>query len=262
MRRICKIVLLVALVLVSCEVQRPEHILSPEKMEAFLYDYHLVQSMSGEYSTSSNKEKLFFDYVFKKHNVTKEQFDTAMVWYNRYPKHLHKIYSNLEERLEKEVELLEGSAGAVMEGVAIDIAYLADDTAELWTGPQSKLLSSTPLCNRLRFSFDTPDDSSFVAGDSLVFSFSAHFIKSERDSVEQSAYAAVLLDYDDGTNSGTGMEITKSGKHSLSVARNSGSRLRAMNGFVYYSDNDSTLGSKLLLNRVSVRRIHTSSNQD
>ena len=69
MRRICKIVLLVALVLVSCEVQRPEHILSPEKMEAFLYDYHLVQSMSGEYSTSSNKEKLFFDYVFKKHNV-------------------------------------------------------------------------------------------------------------------------------------------------------------------------------------------------
>ena len=102
MSRIIKILsVLFLLAIVACEVKRPEYILPPERMEAFLYDYHLVQSMSGEYSSSSNKEKLFYDYVFKKHGITKEQFDTAMIWYNRYPKHLQGIYESLEKKLEK-----------------------------------------------------------------------------------------------------------------------------------------------------------------
>ena len=257
MSRILKILpVLFLLVIAACEVKRPEHILPPERMEAFLYDYHLVQSMSGEYSSSSNKEKLFYDYVFKKHGITKEQFDTAMIWYNRYPKHLQGIYESLEKKLEKEVMALDNARGALEEGISIDVAYLATDTAELWTSSKIRMLSSTPLCNRLKFFFETPDDTTFVAGDSLVFSFYAEFISIGEDSVKQSAYSAIMLDYADGTFAGSGIEVAASGKYTISVERNKESRLKAMSGFVYYSDNDTAANSKVVLNDISVRRIH------
>jgi hypothetical protein len=263
MYRILKISLAVFLLaLVACEVKRPEHVLPPQRMEAFLYDYHLVQSMSGEYSSSSNKEKLFYDYVFRKHGVTREQFDTAMMWYNRYPKHLQRIYDKLEKRLDKEVMLLDNARGALDEGVSIEVAYLATDTAELWTSSKVRMLSPTTLCNRLGFSFKTPEDTTFLPGDSLVFSFSTHFFSSRRDSVSQSAYAAIVLDYADGTFSGTGLDVVSSGEYLLSVERNTGSRLKAMNGFIYYSDNDSTLGSKVVISDISVKRIRVAQDEE
>lgn len=243
------------LVVVACEVKRPEHVLSPDKMEAFLYDYHLVQSMSGEYSSSSNKEKMYYDYVFKKHGVTKEQFDTAMVWYNRYPKHLQEIYERLEERLEKEVMALDNSRGALEEGVSIDVAFLATDTAQLWTSSRVRMLSPNALCNRLYFSFETPKDTSFVPGDSLVFSFSTRFFTARKDSIRCRAYASIMLDYDDGSFDATGIDISESGEYSLSVNRNIDSKLKAMSGFVYYSDSDSTLSSKVVVSNISLRRI-------
>ena len=95
MKRFLGYILFVApLLLFSCEVKMPEDIIPPTKMEALLYDYHLVQSMSSEYASDDYKEKLYFAYVFDKHNVTQEEFEHSMQWYNRYPKHMKKIYAN------------------------------------------------------------------------------------------------------------------------------------------------------------------------
>lgn len=246
----------VLLVFVACEVKRPENVLPPERMEAFLYDYHLVQSMSGEYSASTNKEKLFYDYVFSKHGITKEQFDTAMVWYNRYPKHIQRIYARLEERLDKEVLSLDNARGALDEGVSIEVAYLATDTAELWTSSKVRLLSATPLCNRVLFSFETPDDTTFLPGDSIQFTFHARFIAAGEDSVGQRLRADVVLDYADGSYADAGLDITGNGKYVLSVERNLSSKLKSMSGFVYYADDDSTLGSRAVISALSVKRIH------
>ena len=80
-------------------------------MEAVLYDYHLVQAMSSEYSSATYREKLFYSYVFTKHNITKEHFDSSLVWYNRYPKHMLRIYTNIEAALEKEIEAFGESKG-------------------------------------------------------------------------------------------------------------------------------------------------------
>ena len=57
-------------VLCSCEVKMPDYVMSPQKIEAFLYDYHMIQSMTGRYSSDDYKEKLYYSYIFKKHNIS------------------------------------------------------------------------------------------------------------------------------------------------------------------------------------------------
>ncbi len=256
-RRVLEYILLLALpLLLSCEVKMPEEVLKPEKMEALLYDYHSVQAMSGEYAPGSYKEKLYYDYVFKKHNVTKEQFDSSLVWYNRYPKHMLKIYKKLEARFEAEVEALGSAKGALDEGVSLSIAYLATDTAELWTSSTTKVLLSSPLCSRLAFAFETPADSAFLPGDSLSFSFNATFATGGVQGVQQEAYAAIQLAYEDGAVYSKGLPVKNNGNAVVALERYQGSRLKSMNGYVYYFDNDTLALSRLILSDISVERIH------
>ncbi len=247
--------LLLLLFAVSCEVKMPEDIIQPEKMEAVLYDYHLVQAMSSEYSSSSYKEKLFYRYVFDKHNISKEQFDSSLVWYNRYPKHMVRIYTSIEERLEKEIEAFGESKGMLEDCVSLDVAFLGTDTAELWTSPTTRVMLSNPLNNAISFAFTTPQDSAFVPRDSLVWSFKALFAKGVAEGVEQGAYASLLLRYDDGTSATNAVHITASGNYSLAVERKE-SRLKGANGYIYYSDNDTTAQAQLVLTDISLRRMH------
>lgn len=250
------VLLLLALCLGSCEVEMPKDVIVQDKMEALLYDYHLVQAMSSEYASTEYKEKLYFDYVFKKHNVTKEQFEHSMKWYVRYPKHLKRIYANLEERLEKEVEVMGAAKGVIEDNTSLSVAYLATDTAELWTGPKNKMLTATPLNSKVAFGFDAPKDSAFVKGDSLFFAFTARFVPCGVKDVKQEAHAAIRIDYEDGSSDGRGVNILNSGDYVLSLKRNYGSRLKSMSGFVYYFDNDSTALPKLMLGDISLKRIH------
>lgn len=242
--------------LLSCEVKVPENVVSPEKMEAFLYDYHLVQSMTGQYSSDEYKEKLYYSYIFKKHNIEKSHFDSSMLWYSRYPKHMRRIYERLEARLDAEVDKLNAAKNIVEEGVSLETVSLAADSVDLWTGLKLQYLSSTSLNNKLTFSFQVPDDTTFVKNDSLAFSFAAFFLDAGNHSLKQRAYASIYLEYADKTLFTAAVDIDTCGLYNLKVPRNADSKLKTMSGFVYYTDNDSTARAGLLLSDISVVRIH------
>ena len=87
---------MVLLLLVSCQVKIPKEIIQPDKMETVLYDYHMVQAMGSEItSTPEYQLKLYHSYVFDKHGITKALFDSSMVWYTRHPAYLTQIYADL-----------------------------------------------------------------------------------------------------------------------------------------------------------------------
>ena len=250
------LVLLIATLFVSCEVKMPEDVIPQGKMEALLYDYHLAQSMSSEYTSGDYKEKLFFSYMFARHGVTQEQFDRSMAWYNRYPKHLQRIYANLEKRVEAEVDKMSMNGGVMEAGVNLEAAYLAADTAELWTGSRNRMLSCTALDSYVSFGFDVPDDSTFVAGDSIVFTFNAMFVSGGLQDVSQMAHAALSFEYEDATVGGKGIFVAGNGEYMVALVRNPDSRLKSVAGYVYYYDTDTTAVAKLLLNDISLTRIH------
>ena len=96
----------------------------------------------------------------------------------------------------------------------------------------------------------------FLAGDSLSFSFEARFITGGVSGVKQSLYTALVVEYEDGTSFSVGEYKMTNGNCAISAPRNFASRPKYMSGFVYYSDDDSTAMARLLLNRISLKRIH------
>lgn len=249
------------LFLISCEVGVPDYVVPLGEMEGFLYDYHLVQSMSSEFSAFDYKEKLFYDYIHKKHNITKERFDSSLMWYNRYPKYLKRIYENLEVRLDAEVASLNDARASFEEGVLLEAAFLSADTAQLWASSRMRLLASTHIDNKLYFAFDIPKDTTFVEGDSLTFSFGSYFINSGNDDVEQEAVASIRIDYDNGSYYHKNLRITESGEYALAAPRDFSKRMKSMAGFIYYVDDDKKCKSKMLLSGISVTRIHPQKSQ-
>ena len=246
------------LTLLSCEVKMPDYVIPPYKIEAFLYDYHLIQSMGGQYSSDDYKEKLYYSYIFEKHNIEKEAFDSSMQWYSRHPKYLKWIYESLETRLNAEVDKLDKEKNLLEDGITIDAVSLAADSVNLWTGLKSKYLTSTPLNSKLCFSFVVPDDTTFVKNDSLCFSFVACYVPLKEKLQKQSAYASIRLDYEDESVFTNACSVDSSGFYSLSAPRNPDSKLKSMTGFVYYADDDTIASSGLLLGDISVVRIHPS----
>ena len=250
------VLLLSVAMLLSCKVEMPEHILPPEKMEAVLYDYHLTQSMASTLASADYKEKLMYAYLYDKHNLTKEKFDESLAWYNRYPKHMKGIYKNLEDRLQREVDVLGGAKALQDDAIDLDMVNLAVSVAELWTGSTVRMLSPTPLNNKVQFSFEAPKDSSFIVGDSLVFSFSATFFSGNVTDLKQEVYAAILLEYGDDSYFTGSLNIEESGMYTLPVPRNFNSYPKSMSGYLYYLDNDTTYNSRVVLDGLSLKRLH------
>lgn len=257
--RVISVLLLV--LLVSCRVETPKDILSKGKMGEVLYDYHLAKAMiDKERYSGYYKEKLTYRAVFERHNITKEMFDSSLVWYNRHPKEMMDIYTGLESRIKKEHAALAMHKSARVEGVDLNFAQMGSNISELWTSHNVKMLSAVPLNNKLAFSFVTPKDSTFMAGDSLSFSFNVKFISPGADDVMQHAFAGINLEYNNNDTEAQEVVVDSPGHYELHVPRNYKSRLKSMDGYVYYYDNDTTGDARMIVSDISLRRLHPRNN--
>jgi hypothetical protein len=76
--------------------------------------------------------------------------------------------------------------------------------------------------------------------------------------IVQNAYASVRLDYGDGGVLTRSVRVDTSGVYHLPTLPKPDKKLKSMSGFVYYTDNDSTANSLLLLSDLSLVRMHQS----
>jgi hypothetical protein len=89
------------LLLTACNQERPSYVLSDSRMENVLYDLNLVENAINDnyavFAGDSARRQQLLDYVFEKHKITEQTFDTSLVWYNA---HLDK-YLKINEKVEK-----------------------------------------------------------------------------------------------------------------------------------------------------------------
>ena len=163
---------LLLFLLASCSVEIPKDIIQPSQLEALLYDYHLVQAMSTD-ASDEYKRRLYAAFVFDKHTVSKEYFDSSMMWYARNPKYLHKIYNTLYDKIDAEIALMSGEKRIAN----VEVNPLSGDTVDLWSDAKVMLLTSSPYFRRKTFAYEA--DTTFVDGDSIAFSAVLHFISPE-----------------------------------------------------------------------------------
>lgn len=111
MRKTIKILVgsLLALVLISScnnsKMKVPEGILKPNELKLLLVDIHLIDGMlQFKKTVRKEKEDSAFNYypaILKKHGISREMFDSTILFYTQYPEEFAKIYDEVLEDLSK-----------------------------------------------------------------------------------------------------------------------------------------------------------------
>ncbi len=123
MKHFFKIV--VFLVLFTACSDKPKDLLTPEKITPILEDIHIVDAMlnNNNHKFMYDKEKLrYYEYIYKKYNITKKQFDSSMAYYAQHPNELRKSYTTVLKKLNFRDSILKEKQKILI------------DTVELWKG--------------------------------------------------------------------------------------------------------------------------------
>lgn len=79
----------------------PDSVLSKEKMAEVMVDIHLVEAaLNLNAGKQEVREKLNFD-IYKKHNITKEEYQKSYVYYTENPEALTEVYDIVLKELSK-----------------------------------------------------------------------------------------------------------------------------------------------------------------
>lgn len=99
--------ILLLLIIISCN-RVPEGIIPKEKIIAVIEDVHVTDALlqSNNISKSNEKALQYYEYIYSKHGITKEEFDSSMEYYAKNPKMLRKAYPEILRQLEVRDSLL------------------------------------------------------------------------------------------------------------------------------------------------------------
>lgn len=102
------ILIIISCLLFSCkpvnedEISVPKNLLSEEQLIQVLTDTYLAESASGINVKAVTGEKFDSAYIFnplKDNKISKEKFDSTLVFYTKHPKKLKIIYEKVLDRL-------------------------------------------------------------------------------------------------------------------------------------------------------------------
>lgn len=246
MRRCC-VLLLMLVSLVSCQVKRPDTVLSDAKMADVLYDYHIAKALGEELPyNESYKKVLYIESVFRKHGVTQAEFDSSMVWFSRNPEALTKVYSSVNERLKSSRDGINRLVALRENKVEVS---QPGDSVDVWAWRRSYRLSGMPLDNKLTFVLST--DSNFQNRDTLCWNVDFSF-----DATTDTAclpLMALQLVCDRDRVSTVMRRVLASGTETLTLADTVG-HLHEVRGFIYFPQEEPN--GILRLGRISLMRYH------
>ncbi len=239
-------ILFLLLVLTSCGKKVPDDILPPEKMEAVLYEHQFSNALRMElpYGTMENR-KAFWSYINKKHGVTQAEFDSSMVWYTRHSSYLNDVYKEVQNRFQRDIQLLEKQENVLI----AKKTSLSGDSMDVWQDFTLHLLSSSPLNDKLIFAIQA--DTTYKPLDKFSLESHLTFFPS---APTQHAIVALSIVFTNDSIIGITKQIKESGFHQLTLQPDSAYEIRTVKGFVYLPKGKKT--NSLLLNRLKLMRYH------
>ena len=239
-----------AAMMVSCGKQIPEDIIQPAEMEELLYDYHLALSLGYDVSNLDNVTKEGMkDYALKKHKVTREDFDSSMVWYTRNASFLHEIYVNLEKRYLMAENRMKTQINKRSGQIEIS---LSGDSVDVWSDRDLYWLSNSTLTNKVTFNLKA--DTTFKPLDAL--SLEANFTFFSPDQLlESKAVVGLNFTFKNDSTQSLVQTVTTSGKQSFYLKADSAFTFESVTGFIYCASTDSVSGD-VLVNDIRLMRYH------
>ena len=178
--------------LAACKPSLPSGVMSESKMERVLYDYHLAQGMAETipYDGGRSIEQMRYEYqqaVFRKHGITEAEFDSSLVYYCSDLTRMNRIYSRLNDRLQREADALGVAIGPrdVFAGLSAE-----GDTANVWRDRPLFVIKSQVMDNLQ--SWEQECDSTWQPGDDVLWRFNTMKIS---HSHQTDVYADLVIVY-------------------------------------------------------------------
>ena len=238
--------------MMSCEVKRPDTVLSDAEMENVLYDYHIAKSAGEELARNENfKRALYTEYVFQKHGITEAEFDSSMVWFARNPKILGEIYGRVTKRLKAEqtqvnrlIALRDNKPMQSAEGDSVDV----------WAWGRIYRLSAYPLNNKLTFVL--PSDVNFQDSDTLKWTVRYRFLGDKL--VDTAATVTPQMSFQilyEKDTLNCMQRIDSMGIKELVLTSDTSGALKEIRGFIYLPA-ETEDAAELLLDHISLMRYH------
>ena len=238
--------------LTGCKPQIPSQYLEPDEMEAILYDFHVMTSMTSVHydkKTDYNKH-LYMTEILEKHQVSQAVFDSSLVYYCTHAELLKSVYQNLSTRLEEQVLALGASTGEMNKYSGYSES---GDTANIWKQNTEYMLIPIPPYNRIDFQIQS--DSIFAAGDVLQLHFMTNFVY---QSGTKDAVMYMAVTYDNDSVASYRNQVYMSGLSQLRVTTDHRHKIKSLKGFIYLdkgSDDNNTL-KLMFINGVQLIRFH------
>lgn len=235
--------------LASCEVKRPDVVLSDARMSEVLYDYHLAKAMGDEKARGeSYKRVLFVESVYRKHGIDQATFDTSMVWYSRHPAKLAKVYDQVNARLR-----------ATRDGVNHLIALREEkvketqpgDSMEVWAWRPAYRLTGVPMANKLMFVLQA--DANFEPRDTLRWTVRLQLMDEEKE-LRLPPLMTLQMAYEKDTVLTAYHTIERSGRQTLSLAADTMGAIKEVRGCIYLPARSRSRVA--WIDRISLMRYH------
>ncbi len=233
MRRLFLFILTICL-LCACD-NTPNGVISKGKMEDILFDFHIAQSIIYDLNSAEQEEKgqEYIDAVFRKYDVTQEEFDSSLVWYSRHTKEYHKIYENIMERYEKlnsELQLLNGNKDMMA------VFTNGGDTTDIWGAQKLLVLRNNDILNKESFSIKA--DTSFHKADTYILMCKTNLMLENRNDRSEFVTIGMAITYKDGTTVGSTRQATTNDKIQISIATKDSVTIDKVTGFFYFRGNN------------------------
>ena len=182
---------------VSC-IDRPESVLSDDEMVDLLVDVHrsegLLELQKGQSSANEQYQQAVMASVLVKHGVTREQYDSSLMWYAKHLKLFVRVYSHVEERLSEEHDVWNLM---VADSKDFDVSE-AGDSVELWTLRDYLVLDAERRTDYRLWEIQT--DSNYVAGDTLRWTFDVSKLTKGQKLLASMSLRPREKDYEDSAN--------------------------------------------------------------
>ncbi|MBR0036661.1 MAG: DUF4296 domain-containing protein [Bacteroidales bacterium] len=172
--RIFKVCLFsVAILLLAACNSRPDYVVDEDTMAGLLTDIHMAEGLIELQQKQAKEDPEYgqevMAAVLSKYNLTKEQYDTSLVWYSQNLTSLIRVYKKVDKNLEKNV----GYWSEMADASDLFKGFEEGDSVNLWRLPPHLMLDNRRLTH-YRY-WPIPADSTFRVGDTIKWTLRVPF---------------------------------------------------------------------------------------
>lgn len=156
MKRLPLTLVIIIILLQACKSQ-PDYIIQEDAMVDLLVDVHKTEAVISLNYTSYNtdeKKSIMREAVYMRHNTTKAQFDTSLVWYGNNLEVYMDIYDKVIARLEQENDDIK----ELIAQEDVQTLTAEGDTVDIWKLQPWHVFECNKGSNILAFNIDRDEN--------------------------------------------------------------------------------------------------------